>query len=313
MIIPDNVTVYMNGRAYYAHVCGFYWEGKRLSLSIDTSCLKDNTAEVNRVEPLNPVRREISINAQINGKSVNITYDPHDPEAVKAADVWRKALFADGTRYEYNEPVAVRPGDRVTFEEPRKETNGDKIRKADISVLSELLAAVKFGWWNNSYEIKSGAAVQHPEIFNKLNAYAGRMASGDITCLDLIRAMTDNDLSEWICLFQTREAEAWKRLLGASPDYSKPLIPESEREKFFFWLKKRPGDDCATEPTPRKRVTFDGEKAAETVKSGHWEKSDIPCEKYVCSECGGACWYYGYNGKLGKSRYCLIAGRVWRT
>lgn len=97
MIIPDNVTVYMNGHAYYAHVCGFYQNNERLSLSIDTSCLKDNTAEVNRVEPLNPVRREISINAQINGKSVNISYDPHDPhdpEAVKAAEVWRKALFA---------------------------------------------------------------------------------------------------------------------------------------------------------------------------------------------------------------------------
>lgn len=64
-----------------------------------------------------------------------------------------------------------------------------------------------------------------------------------------------------------------------------------------------------------KRLTADLEKAtgtkpepAETVKRGRWEKSDIPSEEYVCSVCGGACWYYGYNGRLGKSRYCPNCG-----
>lgn len=196
-----------------------------------------------------PPRREITINAQINGKSVNITYDPHDPESVKAAEAWRKALFAGGTQFKAVEPVAVKAGDVVAFAEPRNETNGDKIRKANISEVSELLAAVKFGWWDNSYEIKSGVSVPHPEIFNKLNAYAGRMPRGDITCLDLIQAMTDNDLSEWLCLFRDREAEAWEHLMGVPRDYSKPPIPESEREKFFFWLKKRSGTDCVSEPS----------------------------------------------------------------
>lgn len=178
MIIPDNVTVYMNGRAYYAHVCGFCQNGERLSLSIDTSgiiptppkpdfssprycpdmaCLnqilldidaylieKYGTTEkpnhdeyaaieyfVNEYEKLErkhnggsshaPIlkhsRREITINAQIGGKSVNITYDPHDPEMVKAAEVWRNALFADATQFKAVAPVAVKGGDNVNFRE----------------------------------------------------------------------------------------------------------------------------------------------------------------------------------------------------
>lgn len=61
-----------------------------------------------------PHKREITINAKSNSKSVNITYDPHDAEAVKAAEAWRKALFS-AVRWTYEEPVAVRPGDTVTF------------------------------------------------------------------------------------------------------------------------------------------------------------------------------------------------------
>lgn len=126
-----------------------------------------------------PPRREITVRAESGGKVVNITYDPHDAEAVKAAEVWRNALFADGAQFKAVAPVAVKGGDSVAFANPpRKETNGDKIRKADISVLSELLAAVKFGFWDSSYEIKSGVSVQHPEIFNRLNAYAGRIGEG---------------------------------------------------------------------------------------------------------------------------------------
>ena len=41
---------------------------------------------------------------------------------------------------------------------------------------------------------------------------------------------------------------------------------------------------------------------------GEWEVSDIPDEKYVCSVCGGACWYYDYRGELAKSRYCPNCG-----
>lgn len=63
-------------------------------------------------------------------------------------------------------------------------------------------------------------------------------------------------MSEWLCLFQTREAEAWERLMGAPPDYSRPRILKSEREKFFFWLKKRP------ETQDERRVTLDSGKPA---------------------------------------------------
>ena len=41
---------------------------------------------------------------------------------------------------------------------------------------------------------------------------------------------------------------------------------------------------------------------------GTWEKSDIPGEKYVCSECGGACWYYDYQGDVAKSKFCPNCG-----
>lgn len=42
--------------------------------------------------------------------------------------------------------------------------------------------------------------------------------------------------------------------------------------------------------------------------TGHWIKSDIPNEEYVCSECGGACWYYDYQASVAKSRYCPNCG-----
>lgn len=55
------------------------------------------------------------------------------------------------------------------------------------------------------------------------------------------------------------------------------------------------------------------EKAEHTAmahkpKMGHWIASDISNEKYVCSECGGACWYYDHKGNVAKSRYCPNCG-----
>lgn len=44
------------------------------------------------------------------------------------------------------------------------------------------------------------------------------------------------------------------------------------------------------------------------VKHGKWEKSDIPHEKFRCSVCGGACWYYDYDCEVAKSRYCPNCG-----
>ena len=41
---------------------------------------------------------------------------------------------------------------------------------------------------------------------------------------------------------------------------------------------------------------------------GEWLTSDIPQEKYVCSICGGACWYYDCQGEVARSRYCPNCG-----
>ena len=43
-------------------------------------------------------------------------------------------------------------------------------------------------------------------------------------------------------------------------------------------------------------------------KVGKWIDSNLPQEKYVCSECGGACWYYDYEGSVAKSKYCPNCG-----
>lgn len=42
--------------------------------------------------------------------------------------------------------------------------------------------------------------------------------------------------------------------------------------------------------------------------TGHWIKSNIPNEEHVCSECGGACWYYDYQANVAKSRFCPNCG-----
>lgn len=43
-------------------------------------------------------------------------------------------------------------------------------------------------------------------------------------------------------------------------------------------------------------------------RRGRWIESDIKNEKYVCSVCGGACWYYDYQGEVAKSNYCPNCG-----
>ena len=58
----------------------------------------------------------ITIDAQIGNKSVTITYDPHDAEAVKAADVWRKALFGWLDAARIQRACRSEGGDVVTFD-----------------------------------------------------------------------------------------------------------------------------------------------------------------------------------------------------
>lgn len=44
------------------------------------------------------------------------------------------------------------------------------------------------------------------------------------------------------------------------------------------------------------------------VVHGQWVPSDTPCERFKCSECGGGCWYYDYQGDVAKSRFCPNCG-----
>lgn len=49
-------------------------------------------------------------------------------------------------------------------------------------------------------------------------------------------------------------------------------------------------------------------KTIKTTINGEWVPSNIPCEKYVCSICGGACWHYDFGGNIVKSRFCPNCG-----
>ena len=51
---------------------------------------------------------------------------------------------------------------------------------------------------------------------------------------------------------------------------------------------------------------------APTVPQGKWITSKIDGEKYNCSECGGACWYYDYRGDISKSNFCPNCGADMR-
>lgn len=44
------------------------------------------------------------------------------------------------------------------------------------------------------------------------------------------------------------------------------------------------------------------------VVHGRWKQSEIPCEKFRCSVCGGAAWYYDVGKNVVKSRYCPNCG-----
>lgn len=45
-----------------------------------------------------------------------------------------------------------------------------------------------------------------------------------------------------------------------------------------------------------------------TVVHATWIKSDYPFEKYKCSACGCACWYYDYEAEVARSRFCPNCG-----
>lgn len=72
-----------------------------------------------------PPRRGITVHAENGGKSVNITYDPHDAEAVQAAETWRKALFSCVTQFKAVEPVAVKVRDIAPFGDDCRGQRGD--------------------------------------------------------------------------------------------------------------------------------------------------------------------------------------------
>ena len=63
-------------------------------------------------------------------------------------------------------------------------------------------------------------------------------------------------------------------------------------------------DECFYKDYAKRAVCAGWHKQSE----GEWEASDIPDEKYVCSVCGGACWYYDYQGDVAKSRCCPNCG-----
>ena len=65
---------------------------------------------------------------------------------------------------------------------------------------------------------------------------------------------------------------------------------------------------------PKFIIKSDGtiEQIKYIMPSGKWIDSVIPNEKYVCSNCGGACWYYDYEGEVAKSRFCPNCGADMR-
>lgn len=52
--------------------------------------------------------------------------------------------------------------------------------------------------------------------------------------------------------------------------------------------------------------------AVKPVVKGEWLTSNIPNEKYVCSNCSGACWYYDAGGEVAQSRFRPNCGAVMR-
>ena len=43
-------------------------------------------------------------------------------------------------------------------------------------------------------------------------------------------------------------------------------------------------------------------------RKGEWIRSNVPGEEFVCSECGGSCWYYDCKANVKRSFYCPHCG-----
>ena len=56
------------------------------------------------------------------------------------------------------------------------------------------------------------------------------------------------------------------------------------------------------------KSVIDASKNDKPIEHGEWIESDITNEKYHCSICGGACWYYDYQGYVAKSNFCPNCG-----
>lgn len=69
-------------------------------------------------------QNDAAFSAANGNKSVNLHFDPHDPESVKAAETWVNALFRDKSAPTFAPAVkAVRGGDTVKFAEPDTKQN----------------------------------------------------------------------------------------------------------------------------------------------------------------------------------------------
>lgn len=57
-----------------------------------------------------------------------------------------------------------------------------------------------------------------------------------------------------------------------------------------------------------KRINEQPTIEAVPVVHGEWIESEFPEEKFCCSVCGGACWYYDCEGEVARSRFCPNCG-----
>lgn len=81
----------------------------------------------------------------------------------------------------------------------------------------------------------------------------------------------------------------------AMKPFLKPYEPENPEKWCSFEVKNYLSDLPSVQPKQR---------------TGKWVESDIPYESYVCSECGGACWYYDCLAMVAKSRFCPNCGAM---
>ena len=83
----------------------------------------------------------------------------------------------------------------------------------------------------------------------------------------------------------------------------------------WFYIKCSKCNAEINDPAPSEKMAAnkwnrraDEANGAERIPHGCWQPSEIPHEKYVCSHCGGACWYYDYEGIVARSRFCPNCG-----